>query len=303
MNRIQLVGVDGSNPLGFLAALGLLRLVPNAKLGFSEDGSFRAFIDGFDRGPAELATLIADDAKGAESEAAPWRLTYIKAATKKTAPKKVADLKPPPKDFKVFLATGLNAWLKGEEDAAAYGAAYGTDVAVDNKGNTKPTAFHFTAAQQAFLETLEIIRGSVNRKWVETSLFHGYGEREGKNLRWAPGAERNWALMASNPSTDGTCVDAPLEWLAFRGLPLLPSFPVGDRIITTGVSGRGKNMTFMWPLWSIPTSRQTIRSVLQLDWNGDVRERLARGVFALCSSNIRRTSQGYGNFGPSSVIC
>ncbi len=49
MSRIQLVGVDGSNPLGFLAALGLLRVVPGAKLGFSEDGSFRAFVDGLDK--------------------------------------------------------------------------------------------------------------------------------------------------------------------------------------------------------------------------------------------------------------
>jgi CRISPR-associated protein Csb1 len=109
-----------------------------------------------------------------------------------------------------------------------------------------------------------------------------------------------WALMANNPSSDGTRVDAPLEWLAFRGLPLLPSFPRGTRIITTGVVGRGDDMTFMWPLWSIPASLLTTRSALQIDW-GSAKERAARGVFAICSSAIRRTSQGFGNFGPSSV--
>ena len=56
--------------------------------------------------------------------------------------------------------------------------------------------------------------------------------------------------MANNPSGDGTLVDAPLEWLAFRGMPLLPSFPRRSRIITTGVVGRGDDMTFTWPLWS-----------------------------------------------------
>lgn len=302
MTRLELVGVDGSNPLGFLAALGLLRVVPGAKLGFSEDGSFRAFVGGLDMSESDLATLIAADAEAAANECAPWRFTYTKAATKKQGPQKVADLKPPPDDFKKFLATCIEAWLTGNDEAAGYAAAYGTDIAVDGKGNTKPTAFHFTAAQQTFLGAVESIRASLTPEWIDTSLFKGHGERTGSNLRWNPGAERNWALMANNPSGDGTRVDAPLEWLAFRGLPLLPSFPRGSRIITTGVVGRGDDMTFTWPLWSIPASLPTTRSAIQIDWTGSATERATRGIFAICSSTIRRTSQGFGNFGPSSVV-
>jgi hypothetical protein len=301
MNRIQLVGLDGSNPLGFLAALGLLHVVPGAKLGFSDDGSFQAFVDGLEQSESDLATFIAADAEVAASESAPWRFTYMKGATKKQGPQKVADLKPPPDDFKIFLGTCIEAWLTGNDEAAGYAAAYGTDVAVDGKGNTKPTAFHFTAAQQTFLGAVELIRASVSQEWVEMSLFKGHEERPGSNLRWDPGAERNWALMANNPSGEGTRVDAPLEWLAFRGLPLLPSFPRGSRIITTCVVGRGDDMMFTWPLWSVPASQQTTRSALQIDWTGSTKERAARGIFAICSSAIRRTSQGFGNFGPSSV--
>lgn len=303
MSRIDLPGVDGANPLGFLAALGLLRLVPRAKLGFSGDGSFRAYLDELNKSESDLAALVAADASSSEDANAPWRLTYTKAATKKQGPQEVADLKPSPDVFKQFLAACIKSWLIGNEEAAAYAAAYGTDVAVDGKGNTKPTSFHFTAAQQTFLGSVETIRASVNENWAMTSLFDGDGEQPGSNLRWDPGAERNWALMASDPSGDGTHVDAPLEWLAFRGLPLLPSFPHGTRIITTGVSGRGDDMTFTWPLWSVPASLQTVRSALQLDWTGAAREHSTRGVFAICSSSIRRTSQGFGNFGPSSVTC
>jgi hypothetical protein len=301
VSRIHLPGVDGSNPLGFLAALGLLRVLPRAKLGFSEDGSFQGFLDESDRSKSDVAALVAADANSSKDPNASWRFTYTKAATKKQGPQEVADLKPPPGVFKQFLATCIKSWLIGNEEAAAYAAAYGTDVAVDGKGNTKPTAFHFTAAQQTFLGAVEIIRASVNEEWVSTSLFEGHCEQPGSNLRWDPGAERSWALMAGNPIADGTRVDAPLECLAFRGLPLLPSFPSGNRIVTTGVSGRGDDMTFTWPLWSVPASLQTIRSTLQLDWSGPARDRLARGVFAICSSSIRRTSQGFGNFGPSSV--
>jgi len=302
MSRIQIVGVDGSNPLGFFAALGLLRVLPGAKLGFSEDGSFRAFVDGLNMSESELANLIAADAQTAKSQSAPWRFTYTKAATKKQGPQEVADIKPPPKDFKIFLETSIKAWLEGKDEAAGYAAAYGTDIAVDGKGNTKPTAFHFTAAQQTFLGAVENIRASVTQEWVETSLFKGHAERLGCNLRWDPSAERNWALMANDPSGDGTLVDAPLEWLAFRGLPLLPSFPRGSRIITTGVVGRGDDMTFTWPLWSVPASLPTTRSALQVDWTESAKERAARGIFAICNSAIRRTSQGFGNFGPSSVM-
>jgi hypothetical protein len=305
VSRIRLEGVDGSNPLGFLSALGLLRVVPGAKLSFSEDGSFRAFVDGFDKSKSDLAALIAADAEAAADKGAPWRFTYRKAATKKQSAQNVADLKPPPHDFKKFLGTCIEAWLAGDDEAADYAAAYGTDVAVDKteNRNMKPTAFHFTAAQQTFLGAVEGIRASVTQEWVETSLFRGHGQRPGSNLRWDPGAERNWALMANNPSGNGTRthVDAPLEWLAFRGLPLLPSFPRGSRIITTGVGGRGDDMTFTWPLWSIPASLLTARSAVQIDWTGDTRERATRGVFAICSSAIRRTTQGFGNFGPSSV--
>jgi hypothetical protein len=302
MSRIQLLGIDGSNPLGFLAALGLLRVVPGARLAFSEDGAFQAFIYGIDKSESDLATLIAADAEAAADEHASWRFTYTKAATNRQAPQLVADLKAPPEDFRDFLATCIEAWLTGNDEAAGYAAAYGTDVAIDNKGNTKPTAFHFTAAQQTFLGAVEGIRASVTQEWVKASLFDGHSERTGSNLRWDPSAERNWALMANDPSGDGTRVDAPLEWLAFRGLPLLPSFPHGTRILTTGVVGRGHDMTFSWPLWSVPASLLTTRSALQVDWTGSTKQRAARGVFAICSSAIRRTSQGFGNFGPSWVM-
>lgn len=303
MSRVELMGVEGSSPLGFLAALGLLRMVPRARLAFATDGTYRGFLE-TNATPSDIVSLIAVDADAASEGNSPtWRLTYTKAATKKQGPQEVADLKAPPSDFKKFLTRCLESWMKGDDESVGYAAAFGTDVAIDGKGNTKPTAFHFTAANQTFLGAVEAIRASLTKEWIETSLFIGHGERSGGNLRWDPGSERNWALMANNPIDDGTRVDAPLEWLAFRGLLLLPSFPRATRIITTAVVGRGDDMTFIWPLWSVPASLHTVRSALQLAWTGSARDRAGRGVFALCSSSIRRTGQGFGNFGPPAVTC
>jgi hypothetical protein len=264
-------------------------------LGFLSDGSFHPFVEGFN---GDLASLISNDAALAKGKQA-WFLEYKKQ--EKKGVKVVADLKAPPAVFRDFLSSCVERWCTGEDEAVAYAAAFGTSVAVDGKGNAKPTAFHFTAANQQFLATVEAVRASVTHEWVKLSLFEGHEVRSGLNLRWDPAAERNWALMANNPNDDGTSVDAQLEWLAFRGLPLLPSFPCGTKIITTGVSGRGNDMKMIWPLWSVPISLETARSALQMMWTGASRDREMRGVFAVCTSEIRRTGQGFGNFSPATV--
>jgi hypothetical protein len=65
--------------------------------------------------------------------------------------------------------------------------AYGTDVARDGKGNTKPTAFPFTAANQQFLRAVEETRGKITKEWVEESLDDCKGKmKPGMNLRWDP---------------------------------------------------------------------------------------------------------------------
>jgi hypothetical protein len=299
VNRTVLRGLSGANPLGFLAALGLLLLLRRktdaARLGFLSDGSFHPFVEGFDQ---DVARLVADDAAGAAGKQA-WRLEYEKV--EKKGVKVVADLKAPRDVFARFLSACVEHWLRGAGEAAAYAAAFATSIAVDGKGNTKPTAFHFTAANQQFLATVEAIRASVTLDWAARSLFKGHGALPGPNLRWDPAAERNWALMANDPNDEGTSVDAPVEWLAFRGLPLFPSFPYSSRIITTTVSGRGDDMKMTWPLWCVPVSLETARSALQMAWTGTSQDRMLRGVFAVCTSAIRRTSQGFGNFGPSAV--
>lgn len=299
-----LPGVLGTNPLGFLAALGLLRLMNGARrgarLGFLDDGTARAVVS---MTGDEVVQLIIDDASAAKADRR-WSLEYRKV--EKKGEKTVADLKAPPEEFLRYLRGAVAAWLAGDGEAAGFAAAYGTSVTFDGKGNTKPTAFHFTAANQQFLGAVETSRGLLNEGWVRASLLEGNGSRSGSNLRWDPTAERNYALMAENPTAEGTRVDAPLEWLAFRSLPLFPSFPRGatpkPRILTTGVRGRGDEMEFSWPLWSAPASLRTVQSLVQMNMHGDdSKERALRGIFALCDSSIRRTSQGFGNFGPATV--
>lgn len=297
--QLTLGGLAGTNPRDFLAAVGLLRVLSrehaNVRLMFRDDGAYTAVVANVDA--KEILSCIMRDVER-EQGARPWRLSYEK--TEKRGTKTVFDLKPPPRAFRAFLRETLAAWRNGEREGAEYAAAYATDVAVDGKGNTKPTAFHFTAANQQFLDTAEKLRSLLDADWVRTALFDGNANRPGPNLRWDPGADRLYALMANNPIHDGTAANAPLEWLAFRGLPLFPVVPRGVRVETTGVRGRGDDMQFSWALWSVPASISTVRSLLQVDWK-DRSDRAAAGILAVCTSKIRRATQGFGNFGPARV--
>lgn len=195
---IVLKGLVGANPLGFLAAVGLLRLVSrldgNARLGFTDDGAFHAWVSS--RRELEMPDIVADDA-AANAGPQPWRLEYEK--TEKKGVKVVADLKPPPETFAAFLQLAIEEWAEGAPVRAGYAAAFATDVAVDGKGNTKPTAFHFTAANQQFLGAIEETRRLVSKEWAERACHIPGQARHGTNVRWDPDAERSRALMGQNP--------------------------------------------------------------------------------------------------------
>jgi len=97
MRSIVLSGLNGANPLGFLAALGLLRLMrqqnSEARLGFFSDGSFQPFVEGF---YGSLPALVTADAARAAGKQA-WSLEYEKP--EKRGVKVVADLKARPNTF------------------------------------------------------------------------------------------------------------------------------------------------------------------------------------------------------------
>jgi hypothetical protein len=332
VTRTVFKGINGSSPLGFMASVGLLRLLhlhdDRVRLGFTEDGAFHAWIE-CDPALNDIPSIVVKDAEDAAGPQ-PWKLEYEKQ--EKRGIKVVADLKAPPEQFSKYLNSAIDEWMAGRSEQSDYAAAYGTDVAYDGKGNTKPTAFHFTAANQQFLGAVEETRGTITKEWVAESLDDCNGKmKPGTNLRWDPDSERSRALMGVNPNDDGTTVNAPLEWLAFRGLPAFPSVPAGSRIVTCGVTGRRQDeLRFHWPLWSCGASYATVRSLLLLtaSWiekeektrrkieaagssgrryrlQGDLEraidERRRRGIFAICTSGIRRTAQGFGNFGPARV--
>ncbi len=244
-----------------------------------------------------ISGVVADDAERSRDLAC-INIRYEKAEKNKV--KVVRDLKPPPAVFSRLLVAATDEWVQRTNAEYSHDlAAFATSLEVDGKGNTKPTAFHFTAAQQEFLKAADESRSNVTREEAYASLVDGRGRKPGKNLRWDPRDERSHALMAQDPDVEGTAVDATQEWLAFRGLVAFPVLSIGRKQpATTSVNGRGEGMVFSWPLWRVAADWPTVTSLIKLPISTLTAD---RGVIAVATSSIRRTAQGFGNFGPAAV--
>jgi hypothetical protein len=122
-------------------------------------------------------------------------------------------------------------------------------------------------------------------------------------MGWDATASRDYALRASDPSTDKKRGVPGADWLAVRGLTFVQTVPRGSRVATTGCVGGWKDGRFRWPLWTVPVSAPVIHSLLRQDVEVmPHRERAARGIGVVFSSGIKRSDQGgYGSFEPSSV--
>jgi hypothetical protein len=302
---IVLTGLDGSNPLAFLAALGVLNVLGDhgSPSMAWRSGDWRPIVDEptvVDRNDL-LVRLMADLATWRDD--ACLELKYSKGGK---LPKQAWDLKPPPDIFRSYLAELIAPSSPTARRSVDFAAAFATETAQDNNGNTKPTALHFTAGQQQFLEMVAALRDAVNRDDLEEALFGPWRyERALPILGWDCSAARIYALRADDPSKAAKRGIPGADWLAFRGLSFVRVVPIGARIATTGCSGEWKTGVFRWPLWDVALSRDSVHVAVQTAALHDMpaAHRRARGISAVFECGIRRSEQGgYGSFAPAAAV-
>jgi hypothetical protein len=298
MSDLVLTGLDGANPLGFLAALGVLEVVhargEPAQLHWREEGGWRPILAGGASDFDDLIGWIDEDRSACISDPA-IALEYNDKR----------DLKPEPAVFRHYLQRLVEQAEPTKRRAVDWASAFATDVAIDNNGNTKPTALHFTAGQQQFLKmVVDLVEGVTPEDIREALVGPWRYERPLPVMGWDATSSRDYALRASNPSTDKKLGVAGADWLAVRGLAFLPAFPVKTRVATTGCVGGWKSGRFRWGLWTVPLRRDVVRSCLQLQLEDmKAEERAARGIGAVFSCGIKRSDQGgYGSFEPAAVV-
>lgn len=306
---LLLTGLNAQNPLGFFAALGLLRVLDShqrcseqerPRLSFDDDGQTPQL--GTSLSLDEVVAIAVADARS-QSTNPVLALAYTDAGGRVPPDSDRArrDLKPSPALAREFLMT----CAADERRIADLAAGLFSELVQDNNGSTKPTALHFTAGQQEFLRMVEGLRAGLSENVLREALVGPWlNESSLPSLSWDSSATRYYALRARNPSSEKRGSVPAANWLGFLSLAFFPVYALRGRLTTTGIRGGWKDSVFTWPVWSAKLTVPLVASLLRIDVGRmTAKERLAVGVISVYSARILRSDQGgYGSFSPADIV-
>jgi hypothetical protein len=307
--ELLLAGLDGSNPLAFLAALGTLRTLTLARPGARTALRWQA--DSAWRPVLYLSPpLTADEVVAL--------LTKRLAAMKGHPSLGLADnLEVTPEAYREYCLRAT-ACPAGDRTWADFAAAFGCEATTTEKNKKtliQDTAFRTMsgAGHQHFLGFMRNLVAATTPEHLHKALFRPWiYDDPVRNLtvRWDPAEDKRYALQWGEPASDptrgrtGSVLGA--NRLAIEGLPLFPSAPVGAILRTTGFTGTRSTDTFWtWPIWGSNLTLDTVRSLLalrDLQHGAPDRRALSRmGVQEVYRSQ-RFTVGKYRNFAPAQSV-
>ena len=265
-SEIELAGLDGSNPLAFLAALGTLRTLA---LAFPESRVRMSW-----RPSAAWRPVLSTDRDWSADDIVGTLCSRLSGSENHPAFSLADNLEVEPSVFRDF---SLRATALPDRCWADFAASFGCDAIRSTKSQqevTKDTALRTMsgAGHQDFLRFMRNIAATTTGMHLKKALFETWRYDDPlKNLtmRWDPIDDSRYALRWKDPSKDGSRDSRGsvlgANRLAIEGLPLLPTAPVGSELATTGFSGRTASSTFWtWPIWDAPASFDVVRSLVAL---------------------------------------
>jgi hypothetical protein len=251
--------VDGSNPLGFLAALGTLRLLTleigeQVQIGWERlNGCWRPKLRGIDGTEEELCDKLAGCRWWAPAA------DFVAHLGK--------NITVPRGKFKPFAEkAGLTATLR-DRRIADFAAAFGSEVC-EEEGNDRieRTDFCFItgSGHQDFLGTIAALQANVTPGNLCEALFEGWLPEKGLSMRWDPADAAEYAMQWNDPGPKGAWSVRGANRLAAEALPLLPTAPVRGGLQTAGFKRRKRQDEFTWPIWRPYIGCASVRSLLSL---------------------------------------
>ncbi len=316
---IQLKGLDGSNPLAFLAALGTLRILnqaaetENIKMGWTQAGGnwnpllhSDSYMD-----KDELVQILFNNAPN------PINLLSheLLQKTAVTAKSWTNTLKFPYEAYRQYCRNAIkesNFSKREKTDAAAALGSDSTYITDKKVKRVKKTSLDFTAGNQSILKMMEEVVEQTKPAEIKQTLFNGFKySKEITSLRWDPLDEkRQYALQAVDPTnSSGNPIqaDAGANRLAIAGILELPLVPVGKRTNTIGIGFSKRGKYWVWPIWDKAISMDAVRSILKsflssIDSQSGKKSLRHRGIVQVYRSWIVMPSGRYRCFTPSDVL-
>lgn len=288
-STLRLSGLDGTNPLGFLATVGLFRVVTRslspmvAKLSWVADGgTWLPEIFGTDLTASRLLQLLTD----AFSDQAEHPASALFASR----PKQSETSNPTQASRRKSLLQQLSAITRKNVDAADWIAAVRCDTVQEDAINQLQTV-----RRDYFAGNIRSILDRTLESHLERAIFSPWDYADAldnQSLHLDPTEDRRhahqWAKPSGDPNrkTQGGMLGA--NRLALEAIPIFVSIPAGDSLRTLGFSGhRSSDTRWTWPIWNQPIELDLMRSLFGLQelqkpkpTTEDLKSLHARGIVA-----------------------
>jgi hypothetical protein len=305
--QILLAGLDGSNPLAFLAALGTLRTLTRAK------PTERVRMSWTDAGSGWRPTMVLG------SDCSEQRLIDLLEAQLRSAADRASfaigdNLNLPHANFRSHLigaAKRANVIEGGDRDDADFLAAFGCEVCTNDDDTIQDTDLRTMSGggHQHFLKFFRNLVAETDASHLRRALLHTWDyadDGRNLNLRWDPADDRRYAMRWDDPSSDPTKTMRGANRLAIEALPLIPTMPTSRGLKTTCFQRPSPRQThFIWPIWTCPLSVDVVRSLLgsalMLEASPPIVRR-QRGVTAMYASQRINPTPKYRNFAPARPV-
>jgi hypothetical protein len=280
--HLILYGIDGSQLLGFMAGLGVLRLLDEEAKARGKDRPTLYF------DKSCLATIDVADSSSAIVDLIAGRLEvrrqYYAGALRDIS--KPAD----------FTSQSFDDFARVASDWQRYALAGLACSTGDDTAESTLCAAN-GASHQELIRSIRDVLSLVGRDHISNAIFRswtksyevsdelrkslGLGTRK-PTLRLDPADERLYALRATNPTppTSEFKTELGAQALAIPAFELLPVCPRRHPICISSRSARRENRVFFrWALWSVPTTLAGVRSLLAAGPSDQEASRM-RGAFA-----------------------
>lgn len=243
--QLELSALHGHTPIGFMAALGLLRVLPTGALLSWNPSTQVAYLDGLQR-----ETLLE-------------HLRLHMTGRSASAELHLAD------DVRKYAVdTFRSEYERAEEPLASWMRAWWREDGKD--GNTTPTDLCLTGGPQRMIKMARELahaldparkKGAdqfVNAKFEEALFGPWRYEDDFASWGWDPATFRPGALTAAAPAGMKMAGVAAAYWLAWESLPLFPCIH-GEG--TLGFETRPRAWT--WATWAEPLDLSAVRALLR----------------------------------------
>jgi len=300
---LPLLGLDGANPLAFLAALGTFRTAARAFDNYRVTMAW-AVQHGAYRPTLHLTPSI-------DQENFVGTLHHqLRHMSGHSAFAFGDDLNVKPEVFtETIRQAAAMTHETADRDWADFAAAFGCETLTDDSGTIQDTALRTMsgAGHQHFLTFVRNLVDQTHADHIDRALFQLWDYADpGPTLRWDPADDRRYAWRWANPSGDPVTTMRGANRLAVEAMPLLPTMPRSNQLETTGFTGTNSRNTYLrWPIWKVDIPLEVCQTLLALPELHEIstaNDRLrAIGIVEVFQSQ-RITVGNFRNFTPAIAV-